>query len=459
MRNADRSVQTAARELADSGQRIADLFKQISAVSLFAGLCTLLAFVAAFRALRACRSLNEAMAEAIERGLQQAGERMARARGDMPDDLEQRIRTALAQWQDGAGSRQEATIRDVVRASFENASRELRAVQDEVRHAVQEFRSSRGEGDLCPAPAAYSRRDQEELTADHDRQLRRAQDELDRVVAETQRLRTALDERAAEQERLQADAAASARQVERLTADLQRRDGAEQRREATWSQRQADLERRARELEDQAARLEQSRRELQDAQQQVAEADRQAREREQQAREQAQQAEREQQRARESQAEALRLQTHARQICDGSWPAVFRSGPLANWRERIEAHLTDPGSAAPLLFAAMFKYHTLNRRDDAKELPEALQEVSRFAYQFWAEGGLDDDDQGQTAENWARAFEAELNGKYFIRVAKVGEPKDQTWMNYKPDRKPVSQVLSWCVLNDKSVAMCRATVI
>lgn len=144
---------------------------------------------------------------------------------------------------------------------------------------------------------------------------------------------------------------------------------------------------------------------------------------------------------------AKRIREEAARLQENAWPASFQNGPLAQWREHIEQKLKSPNSAAPLLYATLYKYAALCRRDDDLDIDRTLQEVSRFAYQFWQEMGLSVDLQEKAAEDWKRSFEMELGGKWFLRVVHVGEPKDPSWMDYLASSAPVATVQTWCVQN------------
>lgn len=142
---------------------------------------------------------------------------------------------------------------------------------------------------------------------------------------------------------------------------------------------------------------------------------------------------------------AKRIREETARLQENAWPASFQNGPLAQWREQIEHKLKSPNSAAPLLYATLYKYAALCRRDDDLDIDRTLQEVSRFAYQFWQEMGLSVDLQEKAAEDWKRSFEIELGGKWFLRVVHVGEPKDPSWMDYTASSAAVATVQTWCV--------------
>lgn len=157
---------------------------------------------------------------------------------------------------------------------------------------------------------------------------------------------------------------------------------------------------------------------------------------------------------------AKRIREEAARLQENAWPASFQNGPLAQWREHIEQKLKSPNSAAPLLHATLYKYAALCRRDGVwEDIDRTLQEISRFAYQFWQEMGLSVDLQEKAAEDWKRSFEMELGGKWFLRVVHVGEPKDPSWMNYyQASSGPVATVQTWCVQNKDRRAVLKAQV-
>jgi hypothetical protein len=132
------------------------------------------------------------------------------------------------------------------------------------------------------------------------------------------------------------------------------------------------------------------------------------------------------------------------------WPAIFRgSGTLAVWRDKLENLGSRADSAAPLLINSLHRYALLRLggdRADTEELARALQEIGRRAYQFWTEDGFDPERQARAAEEWARAFESELGSPYKVRVVRPGQPKDISWMTFKPGGSAqVTEVETWCV--------------
>lgn len=140
------------------------------------------------------------------------------------------------------------------------------------------------------------------------------------------------------------------------------------------------------------------------------------------------------------------------------WPKKFFEGANAARREAIIARLEETDSVAPLLFAALYKYHVLNARGTGDDLTEALQDVGEKAYQFWSEMGQNEREKAVSAEAWAEALQDELNGPYSIRVIRAGESKNQQWMRFKPDNSPVTEVHGWCIQNEQGRAVQKAKV-
>jgi hypothetical protein len=141
------------------------------------------------------------------------------------------------------------------------------------------------------------------------------------------------------------------------------------------------------------------------------------------------------------------------------WPEPFVSGSLTSWREKIEAQWPDHGSLARLVWLALGRYQTVRLRQEHSEIPRALRELGRAAYQFWAELGLSDAEQATAARCWADALMTQLDGRYVIRIPEVGEIKDTTWMTYPGGSgSSVAKVQAWCVQNDKRIAVEKALV-
>lgn len=127
------------------------------------------------------------------------------------------------------------------------------------------------------------------------------------------------------------------------------------------------------------------------------------------------------------------------------WPDFFRGeGPLASWREPVEASGVRQGSAGPLLLNALHRYCFLKKSASDKDLARTIKEISRHAYAFWAESGRSPEQADEIAETWARTFLADLTSHGLtIRVARLGQQKDNRWMNYRPGPGQVTQVTTW----------------
>jgi hypothetical protein len=135
------------------------------------------------------------------------------------------------------------------------------------------------------------------------------------------------------------------------------------------------------------------------------------------------------------------------------WPAIFRAGgPLAEWREPLEAKAVHTDSAAPLLINSLQRYSLLRTAGDGQVPEELLQEIGVQAYRVWAEQGCDASRQAEFAERWAQAFRSELGTSYEFAIVRIGQPKDNTWMSYDyaSGAKPVARVVTWYVKGPRS---------
>ena len=142
----------------------------------------------------------------------------------------------------------------------------------------------------------------------------------------------------------------------------------------------------------------------------------------------------------------------------GMLPPAFDGDPLCSRREEIESYLDRPDSTGYFLWLTLGRYRALLARPDNTELACALREVGRLSYQYWSEKGLDADAQYHEAETWANAFNEELNGRFRIRLAFPGQPKDSSWMTYSNPGGQVVEVLGWCVMNANNRAAEKAEV-
>jgi hypothetical protein len=166
----------------------------------------------------------------------------------------------------------------------------------------------------------------------------------------------------------------------------------------------------------------------------------------------------------QSELESLRkTEGHQRELLDGLWTPIFadEAGSLFPWRARIEEQFNKPGSVARLTWIAIARCGQLDRNADAKELARSLADLSRLAYVFWQEIEPAGNQHANWADEWARAFNSYFRDRIRLRLAKVGEPKDATWMTYgmTTGNNPVSKVESWCVLNSGGNALEKARVV
>lgn len=155
------------------------------------------------------------------------------------------------------------------------------------------------------------------------------------------------------------------------------------------------------------------------------------------------------------------IENRLRQWREEFWPKSLQGdGPLSQCRTQLEALSVEGKSIATLTSLSLAKCRVLLgvREDRDNELPKALHEVSRYLYQLWSETEPDPIRQAEQARKFKSALDAELSGRYTIRLAEVGVPKDQSWMTYSDGNTPVQKVHSWCVQNEKKVTVQRANV-
>lgn len=155
------------------------------------------------------------------------------------------------------------------------------------------------------------------------------------------------------------------------------------------------------------------------------------------------------------------IENRLRQWREEFWPKSLQGdGPLSQCRTQLEALSVEGKSIASLTSLSLAKCRVLLgvREDKDNELPKALHEVSRYLYQLWSETEPDPIRQAEQARKFKSALDAELSGRYTIRLAEVGFPKDQSWMTYSDGNTPVQKVHSWCVQNEKKVTVQRANV-
>jgi hypothetical protein len=131
----------------------------------------------------------------------------------------------------------------------------------------------------------------------------------------------------------------------------------------------------------------------------------------------------------------------------------FADGELQDWREKLQS----PKPSFALVLNSIHRCKILLQSDE-RQLAKALYELGESLYRLLSELGFDDSRIAETAERWARAIEKECDGKCNLQIARVGDAKNQTWMNSPPDPAPVRQVFGWCVNNGKYQALQKAPV-
>jgi DNA repair exonuclease SbcCD ATPase subunit len=146
------------------------------------------------------------------------------------------------------------------------------------------------------------------------------------------------------------------------------------------------------------------------------------------------------------------------------WPAAFQdNGPLARQREDLEHKTVDGDPSAALLCLSLARCRVLIKQavsgsqTDLAELAQSLHDISRLAYLYWRQGGSSPEQQLEFAREWAKAIEADLDNRLTIRIAEIGAVKNQSWMNYSLGG-PVTGVYSWGVLNNRNIALQKASV-
>jgi chromosome segregation ATPase len=155
------------------------------------------------------------------------------------------------------------------------------------------------------------------------------------------------------------------------------------------------------------------------------------------------------------------IENRLRQWREEFWPKSLQGdGPLSHCRTQLESLSAEGKTIATLTSLALAKCRVLigAREDKDNELPKALHELSRYLYLLWSETEADPGRQAEQARKFKNALDAELLGRYTIRLVEVGVPKDQSWMTYSDGNTPVQKVHSWCVQNEKKVTVQRANV-
>jgi DNA repair exonuclease SbcCD ATPase subunit len=259
----------------------------------------------------------------------------------------------------------------------------------------------------------------------------------------------------AERESLERERAQLTRQRQEIEeADRRRRDA-----ETVHRRVEEDLSRERSALEEQKVKLREDRLQVESETKRNSDSLRQAREIHEDATRRLSQAEALESKNREEVAAIHELDQRLRGWRAGFWPELFREGEtLSEWRDKLEELGSLGKTTATLTCLAIGKYRALTSQEDSGELAKAVHEVSKYAYQVWTDMGLDQHQQADLAKKWSRALEKDLDGKFFIRVAEVGDPKDSSWMSYSSGNTPVQKIESWCVQNARRVAVQKANV-
>lgn len=139
---------------------------------------------------------------------------------------------------------------------------------------------------------------------------------------------------------------------------------------------------------------------------------------------------------------------------------------LAPLIQELESKLDDPKSGASLVLAEVMKVHTYLQRmalgheakETTRELTKTLHALGKALYAYFGNSGVNGTELNEKILVWTKALQAECKDAFRMRIARIGEPKDTTWMNAPPNNQPVSKVTSWAVLDDKGTALQRADV-